>query len=73
MGAWEKLIHPVARRAYFVNRDTGQTCWTTPAEVCVCVYVMFVCMRVCVKCLAYELSVVLLSYCYCCGGYGCML
>lgn len=33
MGAWEKLIHPVARRPYFVNKDTGQTCWKTPPEV----------------------------------------
>ncbi|CAM9115568.1 unnamed protein product [Hapterophycus canaliculatus] len=33
MGDWEKLVHPVARRAYFVNKDTGQACWTTPAEV----------------------------------------
>ncbi|CAM9256660.1 unnamed protein product [Scytosiphon promiscuus] len=33
MGNWEKLVHPVARRAYFVNKDTGQACWTTPAEV----------------------------------------
>lgn len=33
MGNWEKLVHPVARRAYFVNKDTGQASWTTPAEV----------------------------------------
>lgn len=33
MGSWEKLVHPVARRAYFVNRVTGQTCWKTPTEV----------------------------------------
>lgn len=33
MGSWEKLIHPVVRRAYFVNKETGQTCWTTPHEV----------------------------------------
>lgn len=33
MGNWEKLVHPVARRPYFVNKDTGQTCWDTPAEV----------------------------------------
>lgn len=33
LGAWKKLVHPVAGRPYFVNDDTGQTCWTTPAEV----------------------------------------
>ncbi|CAM9191761.1 unnamed protein product, partial [Ectocarpus sp. 6 AP-2014] len=33
MGNWEKLVHPVVRRAYFVNKDTGQASWTTPAEV----------------------------------------
>ncbi|CAN0335225.1 unnamed protein product, partial [Laminaria digitata] len=33
MGAWEKRVHPVARRAYFVNKETGQTSWKTPAEV----------------------------------------
>lgn len=33
MGNWEKLVHPVARRPYFVNKDTGQACWNTPAEV----------------------------------------
>ncbi|CAN0071751.1 unnamed protein product, partial [Sphacelaria rigidula] len=33
MGAWEKLVHPVVQRPYFVNKDTGKACWTTPAEV----------------------------------------
>ncbi|CAB1120701.1 unnamed protein product [Ectocarpus sp. CCAP 1310/34] len=33
MGNWEKLVHPVVRRAYFVNKDTGQASWTTPTEV----------------------------------------
>lgn len=33
MGNWEKLVHPVARRQYFVNKDTGQASWNTPAEV----------------------------------------
>eukprot|EP00752_Nemacystus_decipiens_P005143 g4667.t1 len=33
MGNWERLVHPVVRRPYFVNKDTGQACWNTPAEV----------------------------------------
>lgn len=33
MGNWEKLVHPVARRPYFVHKDTGQASWNTPAEV----------------------------------------
>lgn len=41
MGDWEKLVHPVARRAYYVHKDTGQACWTMPAEVRSSVFFLF--------------------------------